>query len=131
LLGASYLGIVSALVERVAQLGKGNASERELLGIEVEGAMSMIEGVAVAMNSGLAPEDLLARVFFVRYATQRAIERAAMSAAELLGGISFMATPDIAYLLAASRALAFHPPSRLSNADALSDYLAGRQLGAV
>ena len=131
MLGASYLGIVSALVERVLQQGKGNATERELLGIEVEGAMSMIEGVAAAMTSGMKAEDLLARVFFVRYATQRAIERAAMSAAELLGGISFMSSPDIAYLLSAARALAFHPPSRLSSAEGLSSYMAGKQLIAV
>ncbi len=132
LLGASYLGVATALVERVTQQAKGNASERAQLGIEVEGAMSMLEGVAYAMGSGMNSEDLLARVFFVRYAVQKAIERASMAAAELLGGIHYMSAPDVAYLLSATRALAFHPPSRLSNAEPLSDYLVGKpSLGKV
>ena len=131
LLSASYLGAATALVERVFVQGKGNASEREHLGIEVEGAMSALEGVACAMRMEHARDDLLPRALFVRYATQRAIERAAMAAAELLGGLAFVSSPEVPYLLAATRALAFHPPSRLSSADALSGYLAGARLAAV
>lgn len=131
LVSASYLGAATALVERVFEQRKGNPSERELLGIEVENAMSALEGVACAMRAEHAKDDLLPRALFVRYATQRAIERAAMAAAELLGGIAFVSSPDVAYLLAATRALAFHPPSRLSSADALSGYLAGERLAAV
>ena len=33
-----------------------------------------------------------------------------MSAAATLGGMSFIESPEIAYLLGATRALAFHPP---------------------
>ncbi|HYL05012.1 MAG TPA: acyl-CoA dehydrogenase, partial [Thermoanaerobaculia bacterium] len=65
---------------------------------------------------------------FVRFAVQQAIERVAAHAAELLGGMAFITSPDVAYLLAASRALAFHPPSRLSVAAALDGYLAGRPM---
>ncbi len=131
LVSSSYLGAVSALVERVFAQRKGNASERELLGIEVESAMSALEGVACAMRAEHTKDDLLPRALFVRYATQRAIERAAMAAAELLGGMAFVSSPEVAYLLAATRALAFHPPSRLSSADALSGYLTGERLAAV
>jgi hypothetical protein len=41
----------------------------------------------------------------------------------LLGGAAFVTAPDVAYLLAASRALAFHPPSRLHASPALDAYL--------
>jgi hypothetical protein len=49
-------------------------------------------------------------------------------AAELLGGIAFIRSPDIGYLIAAVRALAYHPPSRTAMAEALVDYLTGRPL---
>ena len=46
----------------------------------------------------------------------------------LLGGMAFISSSEISYLLAASRALAFHPPSRLSMVPALDRYLAGESL---
>jgi hypothetical protein len=70
-------------------------------------------------------QDLLARSLFVRFAVQQAIERVTMQAAELLGGMTFVSSPEVAYLVAAARALAFHPPSRLSAAGPLDAYLAG------
>ena len=45
--------------------------------------------------------------------------RAAQRAAELLGGLAFIQSPDVGYLLSASRALAFHPPSRGASVEAL------------
>jgi hypothetical protein len=73
-------------------------------------------------------EEILVRSLLVRYAVQGAIERAVARATELLGGISFIRSWDVGYLLAASRPLAFHPPSRLSVAPALGAYLQGSPL---
>jgi alkylation response protein AidB-like acyl-CoA dehydrogenase len=128
LISATYLGIVSGLVERVLQAQKGTAAERAQLGVEVEGAMAALEGAARGLESGDLGNDALARMFFVRYGVQAAVERAAALAAELLGGLAFVSSPEVAYLLAAARALAFHPPSRIGVAPALDAYLAGGPL---
>jgi alkylation response protein AidB-like acyl-CoA dehydrogenase len=67
-------------------------------------------------------------MLLVRYATERALERATDLAVTMLGGIAFIQSPDVSYLLAASRGLAFHPPSRSSMASGLASLLAGEPL---
>jgi hypothetical protein len=42
--------------------------------------------------------------------------------------MAFIGSPEVSYLLAASRALALHPPARLSAGKALDAYLAGNSL---
>jgi hypothetical protein len=42
--------------------------------------------------------------------------------------MSYIQSPDVAYLTAAVQAIAFHPPSRTSMTDALLDYYAGKPL---
>jgi alkylation response protein AidB-like acyl-CoA dehydrogenase len=128
LMSASYLGIASALVERVVCGRKGEAIERATLGIELEGAMAAVEGGARSLMAEAHGHDALARGLFIRYSVQRSIERVAALAAELLGGMAFISSNDVSYLLAASRALAFHPPSRSSMARPLADYLEGASL---
>ncbi len=128
LVSASYLGVASALAERVFAGVRGDAAERTQLAIEIEGAMAALEGVARAMQTGDRGEAILVQSLFVRFCVQQAIERASGRAAELLGGMAFIGSPDVAYLLAASRALAFHPPSRLSVASALDGYLMGKPM---
>jgi alkylation response protein AidB-like acyl-CoA dehydrogenase len=124
-LSASYLGTASALVERVIAERKGTPSERASVAIEVEGAMAALEAVANSIMLGGNSDTEVAQSLFVRYSVQRAIERVVETSAELLGGIAFISSGEVAYLLAASRALAFHPPSRLSMASYLDNYLGG------
>jgi alkylation response protein AidB-like acyl-CoA dehydrogenase len=128
LVAASYLGIASGLAERVIRGGRGDANERVQLAIEVEGAMSALEGVARSMLTGDRGEAILVQSLLVRFSVQQAIERISSRAAELLGGMAFIKSPDVAYLLAAGRALAFHPPSRLSVAPAIDGYLIGKAM---
>jgi len=90
--------------------------------------MAGLEGVALAMPSGERGEGIPVQSLLVRFAVQQAIERASARAAELLGGMAFIGSPDVSYLLAASRALAFHPPSRLSIATPLDSYLMGNPM---
>jgi len=47
---------------------------------------------------------------------------------EALGGMRFIADPEVAYLLAATKALAFHPPSRNSMLGKLAGWMRGRPL---
>jgi len=128
LMSASYLGIASGLADRALRGRKGEAIERAELGIELEGAMAAVEGAAWSLQSGARGDAELARGLFVRYSVQRAIERATARAAELLGGMAFISSPDVGYLLAASRALAFHPPSRSAMAASMAEYLVGGAL---
>jgi alkylation response protein AidB-like acyl-CoA dehydrogenase len=125
---ASYLGMASGLVERVIQSDRGTPHQRAQVAGELESAMAGLE--SVAQRTGECPprtEDF-ARALFVRYAVQRAIERATAEAAEIMGGMSYVRSQEIGYLYAASRALAFHPPSRLVAECGLASYLAGGEL---
>jgi alkylation response protein AidB-like acyl-CoA dehydrogenase len=128
LVSASYLGVASALVEKVLKGGRGDVGERVQLAIELEGAMAALEGVARAMQTGERGEGILVQSLLVRFAVQQAIERVSARATELLGGMAFIKSPDVGYLYAASRALAFHPPSRLSVAPSVDGYLMGKPM---
>jgi alkylation response protein AidB-like acyl-CoA dehydrogenase len=128
LITACYIGIASALVERVLSSDRGDAGERVNLAAEVEGAMAALEGVARAMSAGERGNDMLARMLLVRYAIQGAIDRAAALAVELLGANAFIHSPEVAYLLAATRVLSVHPPGRPRAAKRLNEYLNGSLL---
>lgn len=128
LIAASYLGMASALAERVLVAQRGHESDRMLLGVELEGAMAALEGVARWMMAGETGHEVLGRMLYVRYSVERAVERATDLAVALLGGMAFIQSGEISYLLSASRGLAFHPPSRTSMSHALVAYLTGGKL---
>lgn len=128
LVSASYLGVASALVDRVMTARKGTPETRVELAIETECAMTALEGVARSLQSGDRTESSLVRSLLVRFAVQQAIERVTARAAELLGGMAFIKNSEVAYLLSASRALAFHPPARLSISPAIDGYFHGEPM---
>lgn len=125
LASSAYLGIASALVERALIAKKGVANERVAIVTEVEGAMSALEGIAYSITSGEQGESTVAQALFVRYLVQSTIERVTARATEILGGIAFIKSSEIAYLFASAHALVFHPPSRLSVTSGLDKYLLG------
>ncbi|MEU8265198.1 hypothetical protein AB0C02_31895 [Micromonospora sp. NPDC048999] len=125
LITASYLGMASALVERALAGGRGAITDRAALGTRLETATQLLEGAARAMRDGETDNDALARVLMTRYGAQDAITDAARQAVEMLGGMSFIRSPEVAYLVAACQCVAFHPPSRASVAAPLVDYLDG------
>lgn len=128
LMSASYLGVASALVERVLTAARTDAGVRAGLLVEVEGAMAAIEGVARGMTGELRGEAAFAQALVCRYATQDAIGRVVARAVEALGGMAFIDSDDVAYLAAAAAALGFHPPSRSRMALPLCEYYAGNPL---
>jgi alkylation response protein AidB-like acyl-CoA dehydrogenase len=128
ILSATYLGMGSALVERVLHAQKGTPAERIAVVSDVESAMAAVENVARGLMHGEDTNDLLARMLYVRIAAQMALERSAMRSAELLGGMAFLSSMEVSYLLAATRAMAFHPPARLYASTRLDDYLRGAPL---
>jgi alkylation response protein AidB-like acyl-CoA dehydrogenase len=124
-LSASYVGIGSALVERVLQAKRGEPSDRLGVVVEIESAMSAVEAVARGLSAGEDRAHLLYRALSSRLAVQASLERSAMRCAELLGGMAFIGKGDVSYLLSATRALAFHPPGRWLAAKAFDSYLGG------
>jgi alkylation response protein AidB-like acyl-CoA dehydrogenase len=123
-----YVGAASALVGQALAGGRGSVTDRAQAAIELESAVALVEGVARGIDDGLSGDAAISAVLVARYAAQRALRAAADMASELLGGIAFMRSPDIGYLVAAVRPLAYHPPSRTAMAQALIDYFAGEPL---
>jgi alkylation response protein AidB-like acyl-CoA dehydrogenase len=129
LISAAYLGAASGLVERVMAKKKGTPDDVALLAIELESATAGLLHVASHMSQRSDDIDSdLALALNVRYGAERAIERVVMAASTIAGGMAFIGSSETTYLSAASRALAFHPPSRAAASDALARYLAGAAL---
>jgi len=124
-LSTTYLGIVSGLVERLLASGKGTSEERGGILAQVEAFSAAIDGVAYSLDAREDRDRLLSRALSTRFALQGAIETIAMRCAELLGGLAFIGSSEVAYLLCASRALAFHPPGRIPASRALDEYARG------
>jgi alkylation response protein AidB-like acyl-CoA dehydrogenase len=123
-----YVGATSGLVEQALAKGRGSVTDRAQAAIQLESAVALVENAARLIGDGLTGDAAVSAVLVARYAAQQALREAADMAAELLGGIAFIRSPDIGYLIAAVRALAYHPPSRTAMAEALVDYLTGRPL---
>jgi alkylation response protein AidB-like acyl-CoA dehydrogenase len=126
LVSSTYLGIGSALLRQVLLRQKGSVEGRVDVACELEGAMSMLEGVAILFQSGGRGDELIARSLFVRYSVQQALIRMASRAVEMLGGVAFLTSNEISYLMSAVRCLAFHPPSKASVSKSLDTYLQGK-----
>ncbi|WP_172387070.1 acyl-CoA dehydrogenase family protein [Streptomyces sp. MNP-20] len=129
LISASYLGIASALAERVWQAERGGATERAQLFTRLESATLLLESVARMIIAGEADDAALTKSLIARYAVQDILGDTSRKAAELLGGMAFIKSPDVAYLTAACTALSFHPPSRSAFTEPLLDYVAKRPVG--
>jgi isobutylamine N-monooxygenase len=123
-----YLGATSALLEQALAGGRGSVTDRAQAVIQLESVVALLESVARAIGDGLTGDAAVAAVLVARYTAQQALRSAADMAAELLGGIAFIRSPDIAYLIAAVRPLVYHPPSRTAMAQALIDYFSGQPL---
>jgi alkylation response protein AidB-like acyl-CoA dehydrogenase len=128
LITASYLGTASALVEQVLAEERGEAAARLSAAMELEVAMTSLECVALRLAADGASTDLLATALLCRYGAQDAINRSVAAAVEQLGGMAFIRGEHVSYLASASRALAFHPPARLKNAQQLVNALGGAEL---
>jgi alkylation response protein AidB-like acyl-CoA dehydrogenase len=124
-LASTYLGIVSGLAERLLAAGKGTAEERGLIVATLEAHAAAIDGTAMAVMEREEAEPLLAQALSTRLSIQTSIDGLAMKCAELLGGMAFIGSPDVAYLLSACRAMAFHPPGRLQATRALDEFARG------
>lgn len=128
LLTAGYLGITSALVERVLAKPGAAADDPTAYLVDIEAAMLAVEAVARAMADEEWTDSLLVSALNARYATQDAIGRTTRRCLAALGGMAFISSSEGSYLASAAAALAFHPPARNRIAGPLRDFLDGRPL---
>ncbi|QHC32465.1 acyl-CoA dehydrogenase family protein [Streptomyces sp. HF10] len=128
LLTAGYLGVVSALVERVLAKPRGFGGDPTPFLVDVEAAMLAVEAVAMAMETEAWDDTLLVRALHARYAAQDTIARTAPRCLSALGGMAFIGSPDGTYLASAAAGLGFHPPSRARMAGPLREHLDGARL---
>jgi alkylation response protein AidB-like acyl-CoA dehydrogenase len=131
LITAGYVGSVSTLAERVFNGSRGSDAEKARLLCEVESAAMLLEGVAREYETSQRDHDTFARCLIARYAAQDALSRAASMCVELLGGVAFIKSPEVAYLLAASHAMLLHPPNRTSMATSLAEYARGGEVNVA
>ncbi|MFG2121449.1 acyl-CoA dehydrogenase [Streptomyces sp. NPDC048710] len=128
LISAGYAGSAAALVEQVLERQRGSAEERAALAVDMEATLALLEGVARGTGPEPGDEESVARVLIARYAVQNALPGIVARALELLGGLDFISNSASAQAAAATRALAFHPPSRLAAAEPLLAYFGGGPL---
>lgn len=119
LMTAGYLGMGSALVQRVVEEGRGSAGEQADLVSRSETAAAAVELVAADLDREGPGDALLQRALLARYTAQELNAAAVAKSVELLGGINFIRDPFVQVFADSSRCLAFHPPSRSRAAEAL------------
>jgi alkylation response protein AidB-like acyl-CoA dehydrogenase len=125
-ISSAYLGIASILVD-MAWARADDASKVEMAS-ELEAGLAMLGEVARRLDDDLPGEDLLAHALLVRFSVERAIQRVTDRAFEGLGVNVISSDPVSTGLLAACRALAFHPPSRRRCLGGMAAYLSGEPL---
>ncbi|WP_436498539.1 acyl-CoA dehydrogenase family protein [Actinokineospora sp. HUAS TT18] len=125
---ATYTGIASALVDRVLTAKRGTAADRAAMVVRIESAAALVEGLARRLMDGEMDNDCLAQALASRFTVQDLIRDTVGQAVELLGGMAFVSSSDVAYLSAAAQAIAFHPPSRTSMIDGMLGYYGGEPL---
>ncbi len=131
LLTACYLGIAAALVEKVMTAGRGTIQDRTNLCIKLESSNMLVDTVAANLDRGDFGKDALSRALVTRFAVADNIQAMVAKSVELLGGMAFVRSSDIAYLASATHAIGFHPPSRHSSAQSLFEWCEGKQLAMV
>jgi alkylation response protein AidB-like acyl-CoA dehydrogenase len=124
MVGGTYLGVASALVELLLKKRHTEDAPLAHLAIELEGAHQALVGAARDLEEQRAADEAsYSKALCTRFMVQGTIERSTNLAVELLGGMAFIASDEVAYLLAASRAICFHPISRTAATPLLAAYL--------
>lgn len=125
LITSCYLGMASNLLERVFASPKLTPELKAELGIRLETATLLLEGIAWQLTAKRGDNAALTDTMIARYGAQQAIMEVASRSVEALGGMAFISSPEVAYLVAACHCSAFHPPSRSSTARALAANFTG------
>ncbi|MFF5897502.1 acyl-CoA dehydrogenase [Streptomyces argenteolus] len=131
LVTAAYLGVATGQVERLYTAKRGTPGDRVAALAPLETVCAALEAVAREVDEQRCDDDLLGRALLVRYTAQRVIAEATDRALELAGGMPFVTSTEGVDTLAASRGLAFHPPSEISAREPLDTWLGGGGLNLM
>ncbi|KKI89140.1 hypothetical protein WQ54_28405 [Bacillus sp. SA1-12] len=123
---ASYIGVVSSMMERVIKSGKHiNIEKVHELTADLVQSMNALEGIAYKFINNQFVDLLLNEVLLVRESIERKIEQISTQSAKLLGGMNFLTSLDTSYLLLVSQLLTFHPPSKQERLELFKQYIYG------
>jgi hypothetical protein len=125
LITASYVGMASALVNRAFANPRLGTEVKADLGVRLETATLLLEGIGRQLVAKEGDNAALTKAMVARYGAQEAVVDAAGKAVEALGGMAFISSPDVAYLIAACQCVNFHPPSRSATRRALVENFTG------
>lgn len=114
--------------ERVFQRRRTPPTVLSELSVRLETATLLLERIAMHLQHEAVDHRSLVGALHARYGAQDAIRDAAALSVEALGGIGFITSKDTAYLSSVCQCAPFHPPSRLSLADALARAAIGEPL---
>ncbi|GAA4657277.1 acyl-CoA dehydrogenase family protein [Streptomyces chumphonensis] len=124
----TYLGTAQALFDRAAASPR---TDRRALGeaaAELFGYRSTCQAAAGVLDSGATAESAMTAALLARTLVEERLPNLCARLAGLLGGLAFVGSGDVGLLLATSRALAFHPPSRVRTTESLGGHFGGAPL---
>lgn len=111
-ISAAYLGGAHGMAEAVRVAGRFDESGLLQVAVELTTARAALAGLAEMLAAGCCDDAFLAEVLSVRYGVERSIQRITDVAAEAAGVQMLQGSWPVMQLLTATRALAYHPPSR-------------------
>lgn len=121
---SAYLGMASALVERVVDAGRLSADRVAEMTIRLETATYLLETIARILETGDSGHTALGKAVIARYGAEDAIIDTIGQAVAALGGLSYINSTDIAYLASAAQCVRFHPPSRARTGESIAAFAA-------
>jgi len=129
LLTASYLGAGSRMLAALISAERTSDVDLVYVSSKLECGGHMLQALAQQFDTNDTDQnDLLGHILLARYQIQEILELASCRSVEALGGMRFISDPEITYLLAATKALAFHPPSRTAMTPNLGNWIRGSEL---
>lgn len=124
----TYLGCAQALFDRAAGASRTDRRGLGEAASELFACRAAARQAAEVLDSGASAEDAMSAALLARVFVEERLPRLCAELARLLGGLAFVGGEDSAYLLAASRALAFHPPGRARTTESLGHHFGGAPL---
>ncbi|MER5771111.1 acyl-CoA dehydrogenase family protein [Streptomyces sp. NPDC001985] len=124
----TYLGTAQSLFDRAAHAPRVERRALGELAAELFVCRSACERAAATFDAGGAADEAMTEALMARLYVEARLPDLCARLAGLLGGLAFVTGPEPAYLLSASRALAFHPPRGVSSAESLGARFTGAPL---
>lgn len=111
MVSVTYLGMTTALCERVIERSAGTPGRRLQALSRAEGAAMAVYRLAELLDAGDFSGYHLTRSMMIGHHAIVQIEEAVTHAVRALGGSGFLTSPEVQYLVLATRCASFHPPS--------------------